>query len=115
MTTPAQHLVEADALLRQALDDKSGSTHFQRNLWLAAAQVHATLALAGINALTVTSAHFGDSQDLTDLARIVQPKALERNPCGGDYGCADIRGDGCLPRCLEARKANPLPDMECPF
>ncbi|GAA2361052.1 hypothetical protein Cme02nite_38590 [Catellatospora methionotrophica] len=90
------------------------------SVYLAAAQIHATLALAAATALNSTHHYVGDSREITEWARIAQPDAMATKPCPD--GCRDIHGDGCLPRCIDLRNARdaqaakPAPiDEEPPF
>lgn len=80
---------------------------------IAAAQAHATLALAAATALRTTHHYVGDSQEVTDWGRIVQPDAFTGKPC--DDGCVDEGRDGCPPRCVAARTATTDIEVECPF
>jgi hypothetical protein len=73
MTGPDRY-TDAFALLRDARE--AGLTVSDRLALLAEAQVHATLAAAAASALAVTLPLVGDSCEVTDWARLVQPTAL---------------------------------------
>jgi len=51
---------------------------------LALAQTHAALAMAAANALVVTSQYVGDSDEVTDWARAVQPTSRAGGRAGRD-------------------------------
>lgn len=87
------------------------------HVYLAAAQIHATLALAGATALATTSRYIGDSHEITYWGQIVQPDAFFGKPCTD--GCVDKGRNGCPPRCVAAQAAyvaalTPA-ELECPF
>lgn len=108
----AEHYAEAERLLRAGA--QLSDIHPSRPVVTATAQVHATLALAAATALTSTHHYVGDSREITEWARIAQPDAMATKP--RPDGCRDIRGDGCLPRCVDTRAAQPAPiDEEPPF
>lgn len=109
----AEHYLAAEALVAMAKEAAAQDMGGVENV-IAAAQVHATLALAAATALNSTHHYVGDSRDITEWARIAQPDAMATKPCPD--GCRDIRGDGCLPRCVDTRAAQPAPiDEEPPF
>ncbi|NUT52381.1 MAG: hypothetical protein HOV94_34570 [Saccharothrix sp.] len=107
-----EHYTQAEELLRIAA--KLGDIHPSVPVVTATAQVHATLALAAATALTSTHHYVGDSREITAWAHAIQPDAMATKPCPD--GCRDIHGDGCLPRCVDTRAAQPAPiDEEPPF
>jgi len=66
--TGAEHYREAQRLLGEAAANEVGETF--------RADVHATLALAAATALSTTHKFVGDSAEVTDWARAIQPTAL---------------------------------------
>lgn len=112
----AEHYQEAERLLEAAtVPPREREYTADPADVIAAAQVHATLALAAATALNSTHHYVGDSREITEWAHIAQPDAMATKPCTD--GCRDIRGDGCLPRCIDLRAAKPDPtlDEEPPF
>lgn len=119
----AEHYARAEEILNQIASkdylDKlksltSASAMASIQVGMASAQVHATLALAAATALTSTHHYVGDSREITAWAHAIQPDAMATKPCPD--GCRDIHGDGCLPRCVDTRAAQPAPiDEEPPF
>lgn len=113
-----EHYEAAERLLSKSLHLRSdsdstpadpGATHL-----VAAAHVHAVLAQTAAIALNVTRQYVGDSADITDWAQLIQPKAMQTDPCG--LGCIDGGRDGCLPRCLDRMKTQlTTTNEECPF
>jgi hypothetical protein len=74
--TGAGHYRAAEGLLGQAETAANTRKPHQIAVILAAAQVHATLAQAAAAALPVTVRFVGDSADVTDWAKAVQPDAV---------------------------------------
>lgn len=72
--TGADRYSDAGILLRDSR--KEGLSDTERRFLLAEALVHATLAQAAATALTVTYPVVGDSAEVTEWARVVQPGAL---------------------------------------
>lgn len=73
--TGADRYTDALALLREA-HTKPDLTDKAKALLIAEAQVHATLADAAAVALAVTFPMVGDSPEVTEWARLVQPGAM---------------------------------------
>lgn len=109
-----EHYQEAERLLEYATTPPDERDFTARSAELiAAAQVHATLALAAATALRTTDKYIGDSQEITDWGHIVQPDAFGKKPC--DDGCVDEGRNGCYPQCVAARAATNDIEVECPF
>lgn len=113
-----EHYEAAERLLSRALmvrsdtdstPTDSGATHL-----VAAAQVHATLALAAATALVATQQYVGSSDEIKSWSQVIQATAFERDPCAEH--CMDDGHDGCYPRCVDRMKATTVTDNEeCPF
>lgn len=111
-----EHYESAERLLSKALMFRSdtdstptdpGATHL-----VAAAQVHATLALAAATALVATQQYVGSSNEIKTWSQAIQATAFEQDPCAEH--CVDDGRDGCYPRCVDRMKATTRIDNEEP-
>lgn len=111
------HYEAAERLLSQALMVRSktdatpvdpGAAHL-----VAAAQVHATLALAAATALPMVTQYVGDNEAITSWAQAIAPARLTEPICHD--GCEDEGRDGCHGICNDRRAAKPIIDEEPPF
>jgi hypothetical protein len=73
--TGAGHYGEAERLLGEARARRGTLKPYQLQVIIAEAQVHATLALTAATALPTTVKFVGDSQEITDWSRAIQPTA----------------------------------------